>query len=367
MKRKTFGDQASTPPSKRRLVNSSEAMDTMRALLGKMTDLQQKQFGAILGALVADAATRPTHWEYQPKKLEELKPNPEFASKNHSPYYDLPTGRQSGYGDIIMETLRCLAANPRNFDVEKLMLHFEDVYHDESEYMKCYQKRQGWFDHDVAPNAAIKGPWLHQSVLNFRKNYVKGLRPAGHRNHVESVTFCGFCAALPVVASLSLAKSKLQALTLDVIQMLTIGSVVEEFSLAGCEMVEAAIYDRDPCVSDFVSDGMEYAQSVMENVEDHFKATKRVGIACAYPGSFLTANSILQKHDNYVDAVRSNILTGGCNCCRSTLIGAVLGGKYGIGNEKGIPWEWIKKTDYAAEAFALFWKASLGRMPRSNL
>lgn len=107
--------------------------------------------------------------------------------------------------------------------------------------------------------------------------------------------------------------------------MLTIGNIVEEFSLAGCEMVEAAIFDREQSVSDFVLDGMEYAQSVMQSVEDHFKATKRVGIACAYPGSFLTAYSILQKHESYVDAVRSNIFTGGCNCCRSTLIGAVLG------------------------------------------
>jgi len=366
MKRKSAGNQGPTPPLKKRLLNSSEIMHTMRAQLEKMNDLQRKQFGAILGALVADAATRPTHWEYQPKKLQELKPNPEFA-KNYSPYYDLPTGKQSGYGDIVMETLRCLAADPRNFDVEKLMVHFNNVHHDESEYMKCYEKRQGWFDHDIAPNAAIKGPWLHQSVLNFRKNYAKGLRPAGHRKHVESVTFCGFCAALPVVASLSLGKSKMEDLTLEVIRMLTIGNIVEEFSLAGCEMVEAAIYDREKNVSDFVLDGMEYAQSVMQSVEDHFKATKRVGIACAYPGSFLTAYSILQKHENYADAVRSNIFTGGCNCCRSTLIGAVLGAQYGIGSERGIPWEWIQKTDYAEEAFALFWKILMERKPRSNL
>ena len=56
-----------------------------------------------LGSTVADAAARPLHWVYNQKKLLTLirgKKDFTFLKKNQSPFYNIKTGRVSGYNDI---------------------------------------------------------------------------------------------------------------------------------------------------------------------------------------------------------------------------------------------------------------------------
>ena len=48
-----------------------------------------------LGATVADAAARPLHWVYDPKKLKKYikgKKEIAFLKKNRSPFYNIITG-----------------------------------------------------------------------------------------------------------------------------------------------------------------------------------------------------------------------------------------------------------------------------------
>ena len=57
----------------------------------------------LLGATVADAATRPLHWVYDPKKLRNyIKGKKEivFLKKSKSPFYSIKTGKVSGYNDV---------------------------------------------------------------------------------------------------------------------------------------------------------------------------------------------------------------------------------------------------------------------------
>ena len=56
-----------------------------------------------LGATVADAAARPLHWIYNPKKLKKcIKSKKEiaFLKQNQSPFYSIKTGKVSGYNDV---------------------------------------------------------------------------------------------------------------------------------------------------------------------------------------------------------------------------------------------------------------------------
>ena len=56
-----------------------------------------------LGATVADAAARPLHWVYDPKKLNRYikgKKEIAFLKKNKSPFYSVKTGNVSGYNDV---------------------------------------------------------------------------------------------------------------------------------------------------------------------------------------------------------------------------------------------------------------------------
>ena len=57
----------------------------------------------LLGATVADAAARPLHWVYDPKKLKSYikgKKDIAFFKENKSPFYSIPTGNVSGYNDM---------------------------------------------------------------------------------------------------------------------------------------------------------------------------------------------------------------------------------------------------------------------------
>ena len=65
-----------------------------------------------LGATVADAAARPLHWVYNQKKLNSYikgKKDFSFLKKNKSPFYNIKTGKVSGYneiGQVMFKTLR---------------------------------------------------------------------------------------------------------------------------------------------------------------------------------------------------------------------------------------------------------------------
>ena len=59
----------------------------------------------LLGGIVADAAARPLHWIYSNKKLKSYikgKKDIAFFKKNKCPFYSVPLGRNSGYGDMAI-------------------------------------------------------------------------------------------------------------------------------------------------------------------------------------------------------------------------------------------------------------------------
>merc|ERR550519_2742626 len=72
------------------------------------------------------------------------------------------------------------------------------------------------------------------------------------------------------------------------------------------------------------------------------EAVAKFGKACGLPGSFQGSLATLLECDNFVTAVRKNILAGGdCNA-RALLIGSCLGARLGV---EGIPMEWIEKVN----------------------
>ena len=76
-------------------------------------NLKQRQLGAIFGALVADAGSRPLHWVYKDDAMDKAikdKADFTFLAQNVCPFYSLPTGRSSCYGDQLYATLRSLSA-----------------------------------------------------------------------------------------------------------------------------------------------------------------------------------------------------------------------------------------------------------------
>ena len=56
---------------------------------------------------------------------------------------------------------------------------------------------------------------------------------------------------------------------------------------------------------------------------------------------------------SFADAIRKNIYAGGDSCGRAIVLGAVLGGLYGLGGEQGINESWISQLSAKSEAEAL--------------
>ena len=72
-----------------------------------------------LGATVADAAARPLHWVYNQKKLLEYirgKKDFAFLKKNKSPFYNIRTGKVSGYNDVGQVMFKTLLDGDENLE-----------------------------------------------------------------------------------------------------------------------------------------------------------------------------------------------------------------------------------------------------------
>ena len=61
----------------------------------------------------AALTAQPLHWVYEPVTLKRAVADveyPEFLPNSTNPFYDLPTGSQSPYGDQLVSMLESLVA-----------------------------------------------------------------------------------------------------------------------------------------------------------------------------------------------------------------------------------------------------------------
>jgi ADP-ribosylglycohydrolase len=95
-----------------------------------------------------------------------------------------------------------------------------------------------------------------------------------------------------------------------------------------------------------------YFKNVIENIKKvkklknkpHNIVVKKFGKACSYPGTFNGSIHAIITSKSYKSAVIKTIKAGGCNCSRANFVGAYFAARNGL---KGIPKDWIKKTNPA--------------------
>ena len=88
-----------------------------------------------LGATVADAAARPLHWVYNQKKLLTYikgKKDFTFLNKNKSPFYNIKTGKVSGYNDVGQVMFKTLIEGHENVK-ERFKKKYYDEFHPQGE------------------------------------------------------------------------------------------------------------------------------------------------------------------------------------------------------------------------------------------
>ena len=300
-----------------------------------------------LGATVADAAARPLHWVYNQKKLLTYikgKKDFTFLTKNKSPFYNIKTGKVSGYNEVGQVMFKTLIEGHENIE-ERFKKNITKNFGPGSEHWKNlnlrakYRKVKDW-------RGIIKGPWIHQNIIETVKNIKTKKKLTGGAKVNESD---GYCAALPFF----LYGCDLYSLK-KIISTVTVSKVSLKYALAKFYLIDLALKGAKNPINEFLKKFKKnsYFKSVVDDIrrvkrlksKPHAKVVKKLGMACSYPGTFNSSIHSIINSTNYKSAILGTIKAGGCNCSRVNFIGAYFAALKGINS---IPKSWIKKTDRA--------------------
>ena len=300
-----------------------------------------------LGATVADAAARPLHWVYnQEKLLSYIKGKKDFTflKKNKSPFYNIKTGKVSGYNEIGQVMFKTLLENHRNIE-ERFKKNITKNFGPGSIYWKNlnlrakYRKVKDW-------RGIIKGPWIHQNIIETVRNIKAKKRITGGIKVNESD---GYCAALPYFLYGHNFKNLKK-----IISTVTVSKISLKYALAKFYLIDLALKGCKDPINEFVKKFKKnsYFKNVIKDIQKvkklkskpHSLLVKKLGMACSYPGTFNSSVHSIINSTNYKSAVLRTIKAGGCNCSRVNFIGAYFAALKGVNT---IPKSWIRKTDLA--------------------
>jgi len=300
-----------------------------------------------LGATVADAAARPLHWVYNQKKLLTYikgKQDFTFLKKNKSPFYNIKTGKVSGYNEVGQVMFKTLVEGHRDLE-ERFKKNITKNFGPGSIYWKNlnlrakYRKVKDW-------RGIIKGPWIHQNIIETVRNIKSKKKLTGGKKVNESD---GYCAALPYfLYGYNLKDVK------KIISTVTVSKISLKYALAKFYLIDLALKGCKDPINEFMKifKKNSYFKSVVEDMKKvkrlkskpHPLVVKKLGMACSYPGTFNSSIHSIINSTNYKGAILKTIKAGGCNCSRVNFIGAYFAALKGLGT---IPKSWIKKTDLA--------------------
>ena len=300
-----------------------------------------------LGATVADAAARPLHWVYNQKKLlTYIKGNQDFTflKKIKSPFYNIKTGKVSGYNEVGQVMFKTLVEGHRDIE-ERFKKNITKNFGPGSIYWKNlnlrakYRKVKDW-------RGIIKGPWIHQNIIETVRNIKSKKKLTGGKKVNESD---GYCAALPYFLYGYNFKD-----VRKIISTVTVSKISLKYALAKFYLIDLALKGSKDPLNEFIKifKKNSYFRSVVEDIKKvkklkskpHPLVVKKLGMACSYPGTFNSSIHSIINSTNYKGAILKTIKAGGCNCSRVNFIGAYFAALKGLGT---IPKSWIKKTDLA--------------------
>ena len=297
-----------------------------------------------LGATVADAAARPLHWVYNQKKLNSyIKGIKDFSflKKNKSPFYNIKTGKVSGYNEIGQVMFETLLESHDNIDQrfkKNIMKNFGpgSIYWKNLGLRSKYRKVKDW-------RGIIKGPWIHQNVIETIKNIKLKKKITGGTKVNESD---GFCASLPYFLY-GFDFKRIE----KIISLVTVSKISRKYALAKFHLIDLALKGAKNPINEFIKKFRKNSnfKIIINDItkikkfksKSHSAIVKKLGMACSYPGTFNSSIHAILNSSNYKKAILKTIKAGGCNCSRANFIGAYFTALKGFNT---IPKSWIKKT-----------------------
>jgi hypothetical protein len=285
---------------------------------------------ALLGALVADAASMGLHWLYDPQRIAEVTaqtgaiafcPNKAEHFDGAKGYYAHAArhdGQFTQYGEAAYLAAKTIA-DKGTFDVSKHQQEF--VAH---------------FGAGGAFNGYIDRP-TRGTLENIA---AEKLAPSGIDDDQH-----------PAIATLPALIAAGQDNLLDAMQITNVNDVAAKYSTLLASLLRDVLNGTP--VQDALTktaNGTPLLQAALDTDETNSVAYGEVtNRACHLPQGIPLAFHIMRHSSSYTDAVETNILAGGDSAGRSLIIGAVMGAAHGIATPNGIPLAWILKTDNNAE------------------
>ncbi len=297
-----------------------------------------------MGATVADAAARPLHWVYNQKKLDKYikgKKDFSFLKKNKSPFYDIKTGEVSGYNEISQVMFNTLLEGCENIE-KRFKKNILKNFGPGSKYWKNlklrskYKKVKNW-------RGMIRGPWIHQNIIETVNNIKLKKKITGGIKVNESD---GFCATLPYF----LYGFDFKSLE-KIFKIVTVSKISFKYALAKFYLIDLALKGAKDPIKEFIKifNRNSFFKIIVDDIKKikKFKLKfdpaiiKKLGMACSYPGTFNSSIYTIVNSKNYKDAILKTIKGGGCNCSRANFTGAYFAALEG---RNSIPNYWVKKT-----------------------
>ena len=275
--------------------------------------------------------------------LEYIKGKKDFTflKKNKSPFYNIKTGKVSGYNDVGQVMFKTLLDGDENLE-KNFKKNVLKNFGPGSKYWKNlvlrskYKKVKDW-------RGLIRGPWIHQNIIETVNNIKSKKKISGGMKVNESD---GFCAALPFF----LYGHDFKSLE-KIIKIVTVSKISIKYALAKFYLIDFALKGNKNPINKFVKkfSGNFLFKEIVKDIKKikKFKSKfdpikiKKLGMACSYPGTFNSSIYTILNSKNYKDAILKTIKAGGCNCSRANFVGAYFASIKGINS---IPKSWIKKT-----------------------
>ncbi|XP_060071839.1 crystallin J1A-like [Ylistrum balloti] len=315
----------------------------MEIMTTKMVNLTQRCVGAVVGSLVADASAMPVHWIYDKEKmnkvLEDCQQKPEFLPESRCPFYSLPTGRYSSYGDQTFVLLKSMVEN-KGLNTE----------HYKKSLYECFGPKSA-YEIDLGhprtkDDLPIPGPWRPASLTDFIKNYDQGLAKTGKDPDSQAD---GFSKVAPLVALYAGDTGKLLKEVEKAIRVTQEDSIAVECGMAAASILEKCVLGKsiEVAIHETLESSSENVKGYIQKAIDgkatpHTDFVHTVGSSCRVPGNFTNSvHCLLNSNGEFRDTVVMTIAAGGCNCSRGGFVGATLGAVLGM---TGIPEAWVSKT-----------------------
>jgi hypothetical protein len=302
----------------------------------------------LLGGIVADAASRTLHWIYSDNKLKSYikgKKDIAFFKENKCPFYSVPLGRNSGYGDMAMVMFQTIITSKKKSEIlDNFKKNIVRFFGPGSNYWKNLKERKKY--KKIKWKRALKGEWLHQNTLETIQNIKAKKRVTGGTKVTETD---GFLGALSYYFLVSKEDKEIK----KIIRTVGNSHKNELYGLARLKIIDFASQGEKNPIQKFIklNKKNKYFREVVKDIkkvlklknQNHTDVTKVLGKTCSDKGNFQSSIHCIITSNNYEPAIIKTIKSGGCNCSRAFFVGTYFAAL----KNRNIPLAWIKKTTAA--------------------